>query len=98
MEETRLRKVRVAHIRDSCGMYGAERVILTLAGISAARNSTLHSLPAGTGSKSKKFIRNAAAMGIDVQPVTVRGRLDSRALLEVAEDSPRAIDPDPAFS
>jgi len=79
-----LRNVRVAHIRDSCGMYGAERVILTLARhISRQEFDVTVIALQGPEGKSEKFTRNAAAMGIDVQPVSVRGRLDFKALLEV---------------
>jgi glycosyltransferase involved in cell wall biosynthesis len=84
VRESELKKVRVAHIRDSCGMYGAERVILTLARhiYRPEFDVTLIALKGPEG-QSEKFIQNAIAMGINVQPVYVRGRLDFKALLEV---------------
>ena len=65
-------------------MYGAERVILTLARHIGREefDVTIVALQGPEG-KSEKFTRNAAAMGIDVQPVTVKGRLDFNAMLEV---------------
>lgn len=75
-----MRPVRVLHIKDSRGLWGAERVILTLArSLDPARfESSLLCLRGNTASDA--LIAAARAAGIDVEVVSVRGRLDWRAV------------------
>lgn len=78
-------KPRILHIRDSGGIYGGERVILTL-GKSMARQGlfdvSLLCMRRHDG-RSEAMISSATKVGMHVQPIDVRGRLDPMAILRI---------------
>ena len=72
------------HIRDSSGIFGAERVILTLArniNPSKARMELL-CLRRKDG-RSQRLMDAAGDLGLKVFPVDVRGRFDMSALMKI---------------
>jgi glycosyltransferase involved in cell wall biosynthesis len=72
------------HIRDSCGIYGAERVILTL-GKHIDRQCfdfTLLCMRRKDG-RSERLINMAKELNIHVIPVEVEGRFDMRAIMKI---------------
>lgn len=75
---------KVMHIRDSSGIFGAERVILTLA--NNINKSKIHicliCLRRKNG-RSQHLIDTALGLGIDVFPVDVCGRFDVKALYKI---------------
>ncbi len=80
-----MRKPHILHIRDSSGIYGGERVILTLGKNMAGRGRFDVSLlcmrrPDG---RSEALISSAEKIGIPVRPIDVRGRFDLMAILRV---------------
>lgn len=77
-------KIGIMHIRDSSGIFGAERVILTLAK-NINRNEfdfMILCMRRGDG-KSEKLISKAEKIGIKVFPVDVKGRLDIKAVWKI---------------
>lgn len=78
------RLLNILHIRDSSGMYGSERVILTLtAKINRSQfNPVLVCLKNPDG-KSDELFSHARDHGIDVQAVDVSGRFDPCALRKI---------------
>ena len=74
-------KPHIVHIRDSSGIFGAERVILTLAkNIDRTKfNLTILCLKRGDGG-SDRLITEAHRHGIGVWNINVRGRLDMGAI------------------
>lgn len=75
------KRVRVLHIRDSGGMFGGERVILTL-GRNMDRevfDCSLMCMDRGDG-RSRHLMAAAERSGMHVESVRVRGRLDWRAI------------------
>ena len=77
-------KITVMHIRDSNGIYGAERVILTL-GKNINRegyNFMLLCMRRKDG-RSEKLINRARECGMNVIPVDVNGRIDFNAIVEM---------------
>jgi len=72
---------RILHIRDSGGLFGGESVILTLARNIDRKLFHMRLLcmrrPDG---KSEPFIAMARKIGVDVDPLEVRGRFDNRAI------------------
>ena len=77
-------KIGIMHIRDSSGIFGAERVILTLAK-NINRNEfdfMILCMRRGDG-KSEKLISKAEEIGIKVFPVDVKGRLDIKAVWKI---------------
>ncbi len=75
----------ILHIRDSSDIYGGERVILTLGKNMVRRGLFDVSLlcmrrPDG---RSEALISSAKKVGIPVQPMDVRGRLDLMAILRI---------------
>ena len=79
-------KKRILHIRDSSGIFGGERVILTLGrNIDRALfDFTLMCMRRGDG-RSDALIAGARRAGIPVEGVEVRGRLDAGALSRLRE-------------
>lgn len=78
-------KHRILHIRDSSGIYGGERVILTLGKNMVQRGQFEFSLlcmrrPDG---RSEALISSAGNLGIPVHPVGVNGMLDPAAILQI---------------
>jgi glycosyltransferase involved in cell wall biosynthesis len=77
-------KINIIHVRDSCGVYGAERVILTLAKhIDENRFNFILLALKSNKSNSQEFIDNARQMGINVIVVPTRGRIDLLALIKI---------------
>jgi len=77
-------KIIVAHIRDSSGVYGAERVILALGkNPDKTRFSIMILCLRNEKEKSENLILEAKRLGIDVTPVDVRGRIDFNGIMKV---------------
>lgn len=74
-------RLHVLHIRDSGGIFGGERAILTLAKNLDTKlfDLTLLCMRRGDG-RSDPFISLAQRLGVRVQALDVRGRLDMAAL------------------
>jgi len=79
-------KINVAHIRDSSGIFGAERVILTLhKNIDRSRfNFSLICMRRRDG-RSERLIATAKRSDLTVFPVDVKGRFDISALREIRQ-------------
>jgi glycosyltransferase involved in cell wall biosynthesis len=71
-------------VRDSCGLYGAERVILAIARyLDKDRfNLTLFAL-SGSDDKSGDLVNEAKRLGIEVVRVPVKGRIDISAAMRL---------------
>jgi len=75
------RKINVVQIRDSSGIYGAERVILALVKYIDKEIFNVSILcMTGRDRKSEILISRAKELGIDVIPIKVNGRLDFKAI------------------
>jgi glycosyltransferase involved in cell wall biosynthesis len=73
--------ITVAHIRDSSGIFGAERVILTLAkNLSRQNFRVLLVCLQRPGGGNAKLVQRATSLGIEVKTVAVYGRFDPRAI------------------
>lgn len=77
-------KIKVGYVRDSCGLYGAERVILAIARyLDKDRfNLTLFAL-SGSDDKSCDLVNEARRFGIEVVSVPVKGRIDISAAMRL---------------
>lgn len=74
-------RVNVLHIRDSNGIYGAERVILTLGRhLDKSRYNIMLLCMRRRDGRSEPLMKSAIDFGIPVFPVEVKGRFDIRAL------------------
>jgi len=74
-------KINVMHIRDSHGIYGAERVILTLGkNIDKERYKFMILCMRRKDGGSEELMNKARRFGIQVIPVDVNGRIDLGAL------------------
>jgi glycosyltransferase involved in cell wall biosynthesis len=84
VEQVILEKKHIIHIRDSSGIFGAERVILTLAkNIDPSRFAfTLLCLRRKDG-RSEALIKTAGQKGIEVLTVNVQGRFDPSAIRRI---------------
>jgi len=78
-----MQRLRVMHIKDSRGLWGSERVILTLAQSLDRSRFDLSLLCLRRDHSSDALIATAKEAGIDVDVVGVRGKLDWRAVREV---------------
>jgi glycosyltransferase involved in cell wall biosynthesis len=81
-----MKRIHVLHIRDSSGVFGGERAILTLAR-NLDRNVfdlTLLCMRRPDG-RSEPLISLAQGMGIRVESLEVRGRMDVRAVARLRE-------------
>jgi glycosyltransferase involved in cell wall biosynthesis len=78
-----MRRVRVLHIKDSRGLWGAERVILTLAQSLDPARFELVLLCLRGDAASDALIAAARAQGLEVEVVPVAGRLDWSAVRTV---------------
>ncbi len=79
-----MKMLNVMHIRDSSGIFGAERVILTL-GKHINRelfNFKLLCMRRQDG-RSERLISKAKQIGIQVVPVDVKGRMDFNAVFNI---------------
>lgn len=77
-------KKNILYIRDSGGIFGAERVILTLArGIDKELfNIFLLCMEGGNGN-SRSLVNRAIQSGISVETIRVNGRFDIAALMKI---------------
>lgn len=76
--------ITVAHIRDSSGIFGAERVILTLAkNLPRPEFRVLLVCLQRPGGGGDKLAQQARRLGIAVKTIAVRGRFDARAIAEL---------------
>lgn len=77
-------RIPVMHLRDSSGIFGAERVILTLAkNIDKDKfEFTLLCMRRGDG-KSDMLISKAQKLGVNVISVDVKGKTDFRSVLSI---------------
>lgn len=75
----------ILHIRDSSGIYGGERVILTLAKnmVQTGRFDVSLLCMRRAGGKSEELISLANKAGISVYPINVKGRLDLGAIRRI---------------
>ena len=82
-----MNRIRVLHLRDSPGIYGAERAILTLA--EHVRRDRVEFIllcfQYEGESGSSLFMEEARRAGIRVETVQVRGRLDFRAIRDIRD-------------
>ncbi|OPX96115.1 MAG: GDP-mannose-dependent alpha-(1-6)-phosphatidylinositol monomannoside mannosyltransferase [Syntrophorhabdus sp. PtaB.Bin006] len=81
---TTMMKIKVGYVRDSCGLYGAERVILAVARY-LDRNRfdlTLFAL-SGNDSKSCDLADEARRLGVQVVDIPVKGRIDISAAMRL---------------
>lgn len=74
----------IFHIRDSSGIYGAERVILTLAkNIDKKKfNIELICLDRGDG-KNQRLIDLSRKIGVSAFPIKVKGKLDFKSIKKI---------------
>ena len=78
------KKINVMHIRDSKGIYGAERVILTLGHNIDEKNFNFILLcMRHNDGKSKTLIDRAKKIGIQVLVVDVNGKIDFSSVLKI---------------
>lgn len=77
--------IPVAHIRDSGGIFGAERVILTIGKNIGDRYEVMLILLRSPDGKSDLLRKEAEERGIKVVSVDVRGKLDLSAIREIRE-------------
>lgn len=79
-----MKKINLMHIRDSSGIFGAERVVLTLGKHS---NQELFNFKLlcmrGQDGRSEKLIAKARQLGFEVETVAVKGRMDLHAVLKI---------------
>jgi len=79
-------RINVLHIRDSRGIYGAERVILTLAKhLNPTRFRVLLLCFEGKDGLASRLIRTARRLDLAVETVKVNGRLDPSAIRQIRE-------------
>jgi glycosyltransferase involved in cell wall biosynthesis len=79
-----MKPANVLIIRDSSGIYGSERVILTLASRISKEEFHMHLLCFRRGDgKSEPLISLGKKLGIDVVPVDVSGRFDLNAICAI---------------
>lgn len=77
-------KINVLHLRDSSGIYGAERVILTLGkNIDVKEYQFILLCMRRSNGRSEKIINAARKLGITVQAIRVQGRFDILAILKL---------------
>ncbi|MEI9475728.1 MAG: glycosyltransferase [Deltaproteobacteria bacterium] len=78
------KKISIMHIRDSNGIYGAERVILTLGkNIAKERYNFILLCIRRKDGRSEELINRARRSGIHVIPVDVKGRIDFGAVAKM---------------
>lgn len=76
-----MKPIQVFHIRDSSGIFGAERVIFTLLKNIPEANINLSLICfRRKDGRSQRLIDTAQNIGIDVIPIDVHGRFDLKAL------------------
>jgi glycosyltransferase involved in cell wall biosynthesis len=81
-----MQRTNIAHVRDSLGIYGAERVILTLAKhMDSTRFHFILLCMRRKDGRSEKLIARAMESGIHVIPIDVNGRLDLSAIRKIRQ-------------
>lgn len=77
-------RIHIMHIRDSSGIYGAERVILTLGQKIDKKRFKLSVLcMRSEDGNGEKLISKTDELGIQNIPVNVKGRMDFNAILNI---------------
>jgi glycosyltransferase involved in cell wall biosynthesis len=80
-EDTALRALRVLHLRDSCGVYGAERIILGSCQVLAGKGDRIRIVSIVDRSGAGKALVDAAAgLGLPAEAIPARHTLDIRAI------------------
>lgn len=81
------RKIKVVHIRDSSGIYGGERVILTLGKNITRRGLFDFSLlrMRGPVGRSESLISSGRKIGLHVDTVDVKERFDPSAIRRIRD-------------
>jgi glycosyltransferase involved in cell wall biosynthesis len=80
------KKISIMHLRDSAGIFGAERVILTIGkNIDHDRFAMKLLCMKRADGISNSLIRKAKETGIDTITVNVKGRLDLGAIKEIRQ-------------
>ena len=84
MDNLKFKKYKIVHLRDSSGLFGAERVILTLAKY-IDKNKFDFSLLClkGNAQDVEDLVMAAHDLGIEVQTIGVVGRFDIKAILSI---------------
>jgi len=81
-----MKRHRILHIRDSSGIFGSERVIMTLG---KNLNPDLFDLSLlcmrRNDGRSEPLIGLARSMGVEVEPVDVKGRIDLKAVVRIRQ-------------
>jgi glycosyltransferase involved in cell wall biosynthesis len=76
--------LKVVHIRDSSGMYGAERIILAiLSSINTKKFSPFMICMADNTGKIPELVNETRKLGVQSETVTVCGRLDIMAVFKL---------------
>jgi glycosyltransferase involved in cell wall biosynthesis len=79
-----MKRINILHIRDGIGIYGAERVILTLAKhMDKEKFNFMLLCMSHKDGRSKELITRARELGIHVIPINVNGRLDFSAIAKI---------------
>ncbi len=76
-------KISVAHIRDSGGIFGAERHILTIGKNIDKKFHILLICMRSQDKKSELLMEKAKCIGIHVIPVDVRGKIDLKSIYSI---------------
>lgn len=77
-------RIHIIHIRDSSGIYGAERVILTLGrNIDTKRFKVSVLCMRNENGDGERLISKANELGIQTIAVNVKGRIDFNAMLNI---------------
>lgn len=79
-------KIIVMHIKDSSGIFGSERVILSLAkGINKTQFHFMLLCMVNESAQSKILINHAQSEAVDVIPLIVKGKIDFRAIVAMRQ-------------
>ncbi len=84
LNKENVKKIAIMHIRDSEGIYGGERVILSLGkDIRKEHYSFFLLCFMNKNMRSQQFINRARELGIHVIPLHVKGRIDIGAIIRM---------------
>lgn len=76
-----MKKIKVLHIRDSCGIYGAERVIFNIAKHIDHEKFQFYLLALGDAQGfNHEFSHMAKKLGLNIETTVVKGRIDISAI------------------
>jgi glycosyltransferase involved in cell wall biosynthesis len=80
-----MEKVTVAHIRDSGGIFGAERVILTIGNNIDDRYRVILLCLRSPDGRSDMLMEKASRIGVKAFPVDVNGKVDPRSIKSIRD-------------